>query len=124
MDMKSAYIRGHMAKDNPHKVFDWDKAARLIREARPGVASAGLSQDWEYCGGVIYRDGKPVSREDADVFLASNWATPELDMEGVIQDCWRFEADTPGWDAHTYWPESALAILGGEVGPSDRGGST
>lgn len=96
-------------------VFDWVKAARLIKAAGAKEASAGLSDDWEYTGGDIFKDGKPVKKEDTYVYLASTWATPELSLDGELPiDCFVMESATPGHDAHTYWPEEALAVLRGE----------
>lgn len=113
MDSLSAFAMGQSAKARGAKqmVFDWDKAAQLIRERKPTTAGAGLSGDWEYTGDTIYQDGKPVPAEDAHTYLSSNWATPELEMDGDTVDCWRYEEDAPGWGSDTYWPESALAIL-------------
>jgi hypothetical protein len=105
----SAYARSLAAGGDPHMVFDWDKAAQLIRERQPQRASAGLRGDWEWTGGTIYQDGKPVTNDYT--FLASNWATPELSLDGVVVECWRYQKDAPGWDSDTKWPESALAIL-------------
>lgn len=90
-------------------VFDWDRAARLIRERKPERASAGLRSDWEYTGGTIYEDGKPVM--DDYTYLASTWAVPELDMDGDIVECFRMEHEVPGWNSKTKWPKSALDIL-------------
>lgn len=96
------------------KVFDWDKAARLIAESRPVRAEAGLARDWPSTGGEIWRDGKPVPQDETYTYLASAWATPQLildygDQEDTV-DCWVPETDTE-WGADTYWPESALALV-------------
>ena len=116
MDTLSAFAMGQAHKNDPHRVFDWHKAAELIRDAKPCEASAGLRGDWEYTGGTIYRDGKPVPQEETYVYLASKWAAPQLDMDGEIVECWLSKKDAPeGWDSGTYWPESALAILTGNV---------
>ena len=118
MDTFSAWMRGEAALRSGArvKVFDWNKAARLIRERKPSEAGAGLHSDWEYTGGAIYRDGKPVPKKDTYVYLASNWATPELDLDGEIVDCFFLKGDEghdESWDAGTYWPPSALEILNG-----------
>jgi hypothetical protein len=99
------------ARGEPGKVFDWDKAARRIREEQAFEASAGLSGDWNYTGGCIWSEGKPDT--DSYTYLGSAWATPELDLDGNVEDCYITEAEATkrGWDAHTKWPESALAIL-------------
>ena len=113
MDTLSAYTQAMMAKGQPQRTFDWDKAARLIAERKPKVAEAGLSEDWEWTGGEIYRDGAPVKADDTYVYLSSNWATPALMLDGDKVECWVAEKDAPGWGPKTYWPESALAILKG-----------
>jgi hypothetical protein len=112
MDTFSAFARGEANRGQPMMVFDWDNAARLIRERKPQTASAGLAGDWEYTGGTIYEDGQPVT--DSYTYLSSTWAEPELEMDGVTVECWRVESEVPEWDADTKWPESALAILRAE----------
>ena len=55
-----------------------------------------------------------MPEDDTYVYLASIWATPELDLDGDVVDCFienTPEANPEAWDAKTYWPESALAIL-------------
>lgn len=111
MDTMRAFAMGEANRGKGSMVFDWDKAARLIVEKGATSASAGLSGDWEWTGGEIFEDGKPVPREDTYTYLASTWATPELEIDGDYIDCFRKESETPGWDSGTYWPESALAIL-------------
>lgn len=105
MDTLSAFARGEASRDNELKVFDWAKAAHLIRDRRPDNAAAGLSGDWEWTGGAIWEDGKPVPKDETYTFLASTWAIPELDLDGDVVECWRWQHDVPDWDARTYWPE-------------------
>ena len=93
-------------------LFDWDKAARLIKERKPKCASAGLRSDWEYTGGTIYEDGTPVMGDYT--YLASTWAVPELDMDGDIVECFRMKHEVPGWGSETKWTKSALDILNSE----------
>ena len=110
MNSMMAFARGEASRGQPSMVFDWEKAARLIADNQPQMASAGLSGDWEWTGGVVFEDGQPVT--DSYTYLASTWATPELKMDGVTVECWRFAQDTPGWNFDTKWPPEALAILG------------
>ena len=114
MDTISAFARGQASVGNPVMVFDWHGAAKLIKKSNPHRAAAGLQSDWEYTGGPIFENGKIVSEDDTYVYLASTWATPELEMDGVIQDCYLMMDDSPGWNEHTYWPESAISILSGD----------
>lgn len=113
MDSMLAFAMGEANRSKELKVFDWDKAAQLIKDKKPLSVSAGLSGDWEWTGGEIYTDGKPVPAEDTYVYLASTWATPEIEIDDVRYDCFKMQSETPSWDSGTYWPESALTILNG-----------
>jgi hypothetical protein len=116
MDSLSAFAMGEANRDKEQKVFDWVKAATLIKQRGAKNASAGLRGDWEYTGGEILCDGKPAPIEDTYVYLASTWATPELEIDGGEKvPCYRMASETPGWDCDTYWPVEALEILGGTI---------
>lgn len=112
MDTAKAFIYGEMNRGKEMMVFDWDKAARLIRENNAVNASAGLRGDWEYTGGVIIENGEPVF--DSYTYLASTWAVPELNIEGTIIPCYKMQHEVPKWGSKTKWPKSALSILRGE----------
>lgn len=109
MDTLSAFANRLAAEGNPLRVFDWDKAALLIKSQNPNHVEAGLSGDWEWTGGVIYNNGQPVL--DSYTYLASIWAIPEIEMDGENQDCWKYASETDGWDCGTKWPQSSLDIL-------------
>lgn len=91
------------------KVFDWVKAANLIKEHQPEVAEAGLENDWNYTGGIIYKNGQIV--KDTYTYLASTWATPTLILDDKSFDCYVMESET-NWSSDTKWPEEAVSILG------------
>lgn len=112
MDTASAFAMGAANRNKPMMVFDWHKAAEIIRERKPKVASAGLRGDWDWTGGYIYRKGKPIPQENTYTFLASTWAVPELEIDGELIPCYIMEDDTE-WGSKTYWPESAINILRG-----------
>lgn len=111
MDTMTAFAMGEVNRGKELMVFDWEKAARLIKERNAREASAGLSGDWEYTGGDILQDGKPIPREETYTYLASTWATPELEIDGEIIPCYRMQSETPNWDSDTFWPEEARNIL-------------
>lgn len=90
------------------KVFDWDKAAKILHERDAKNAAAGLREDWGCTCDCILYDGKPYYGLP---FLSSTWATPALMVDGCTIDCWRMEHEVPFWDAHTVWPDSALKIF-------------
>lgn len=104
-----AFGLGEANRGKELMVFDWDKAAQLIKENGFEDAYAGLCDDWEWTGGNIFRDGKP--NYDSCTFLASTWATPEIEIDGITYDCYKMQSETDGWDSDTKWPESALKIL-------------
>jgi len=110
MDSYGAFARALAAKadGSKFKTFDWDKAAEIIVERGVTEASAGLSEDWEWTGGPIFENGKPVAEEDTYVYLTSIWATPELDINGELIDCWKYSEENTEAE---YWPESALNKL-------------
>lgn len=113
MDTMSAFMMGVINRGKEPKVFDWDKAAQILRERKAQYAEAGLLDDWECTGGTILEDGKPV--KNSYTYLASKWATPALELEdGETIECYRMQSEVPIWDAHTRWPKSALAIFNGE----------
>lgn len=93
------------------KVFDWDKAAKIIKERKPKTASAGLAEDWFWTGGTIYKNGRPTKKNYT--YLASSWATPVLRLDGEEIVCYQPKW-YHGWYEYTKWPESALKILNSE----------
>jgi hypothetical protein len=109
MDTISAFVRGEASRGKEQMVFDWDKAARLIIEHKATSARAGLSGDWEWTSGYILTDGMPD--RTSYTFLASTWAIPEIEIDGVIYDCYRMASQSDGWNSETKWPDSAVAIL-------------
>lgn len=111
MDSMSAFVRGEANRGKEQMVFDWHKAATLINEMKPEHVSAGLQSDWEWTGGPIYDNGKPLTQDETYVYLASTWATPEIDLDGEIFDCYKMETKTDGWNSETFWPQSALDML-------------
>lgn len=98
---------------NPYKVFDWDKAARIIKERNPEMALAGLSEDWFWTGGPIWEKGQIFN--EWHPYLKSFWATPVIVLENECSreeiPCWIYDDETV-WDERTFWPESAKKILG------------
>lgn len=94
---------------NPYMVFDWAKAAQIIRDEQPTRVEAGLAGDWGYTGGVIFEDGRIV--EESYTYLSSFWATPQIKVDGEHRDCYIIADDNTEWDAKTKWPAEVRAIL-------------
>ncbi len=92
-------------------VFDWCKAAQLIKEHKSDIVRAGLHGDWDWTGGLIFKDGKPVPEEDTYVYLQSTWATPEIEIDEMVEDCFVTHPEREEWSSKTYWPQIALDIL-------------
>ena len=111
MDTMTAFAMGEANMGREMKVFDWDKAARIIKEKQPKTAHAGLAEDWEYTGGKIYEDGKII--KDDYTYLASTWATPVLILEYEEEiECYVMQSKTK-YRHDTKWPKSAIDILKG-----------
>lgn len=104
-----AFAMGEAHRNREMMVFDWDEAARRIKASGCSEASAGLSGDWEWTGGMIFEDGQPDF--DSYTFLSSTWAVPELEINGEVEPCYKMEHEVPGWGPGTKWPQSALDIL-------------
>ena len=114
MNTMAAFILGAANRGKELRVFDWEKAAKIIVERNPERAEAGLLYDMENTAGCIYENGKPII--DSRTYLASTWATPVIVIEDADDEddeieCYRMESETPGWDAKTKWPKEALSIL-------------
>ena len=103
-------LMGMTFRGKEEMVFDWEKAANMILKYKPKVAMAGLRDDWNSTGGVIYAKEKPLS--STYTYLASTWAVPEIDIDGVRYECYKMEHEVPRWNAKTKWPAVALKILG------------
>ena len=97
---------------NKLKVFDWARAAEILRERGLPDAEAGLQNDMEWTGGSIMRDHKPVPREETYTFLASIWATPILVINDEEISCWKYDDNSHNTAAaETYWPDYAVQAL-------------
>lgn len=112
METVMAFAMGELHKNDPLMVFDWDNAARILADRKPERASAGLANDFEWTGGIIWKDGKPFT--DDYTYLASTWAKPLLVIGDEGIECWRYESEVPEWGIDTKWPQSALRIAGTE----------
>lgn len=109
MDTMMAFAKAQAARKSEQMVFDWNKAARLIKERGAKFVEAGLSGDWEWTGGTIFQNGAPVM--DSYTYLSSNHATPEIDLDGDRFPCYCMQSEQPAFNAETKWPAEALAIL-------------
>jgi len=113
MDTFRLMANAEASRGQEPKVFDWEKAARLIKNSKATNASAGLSGDWSPTCGVIFENGNPSDGKYAP-YLSSTWANPQILIGDCYQDCYRMQSKTPGWDSGTFWPKEALAILKGD----------
>lgn len=111
MDTLSAFARGEANRGKESMVFDWNKAAHLIKERNAKYANAGLEGDWEWTGGNIWDVSKGGIVEDDYTYLSSTWATPEIEIDGETEDCYLMQSQTENWDSETKWPDSAKAII-------------
>lgn len=112
MDTITACNNALKHKNKPVKIFDWVKAAQLIKEHNASYAAAGLQEDWEWTGGMIYEKNEIVPRENTYTYLSSRWATPQLILDNKQYfECYKYQDEVPNWDSYTYWPQEAIDIL-------------
>jgi hypothetical protein len=110
MDTLSAWGMAQLSRGREMKVFDWDKAAKIIKERKPVIAEAGLESDYEWTLGPIYENGKRTP-ERGCTYLISTWATPMLIVDGDEMSCYKMQSEHPEWNDETWWPKSAVEIL-------------
>lgn len=112
METLLAFMQGEVNRGREMKVFDWDAAAKYIKDNNIKNAWAGLSEDWEWTSGQILKGGKPV--KDSGMYLASTWAMPVLVFDDGITEIpmYKMKHETE-YDEDTIWPQRALDILEG-----------
>lgn len=106
MDTMAAFAMGQANRGRELMVFDWNKALALIIEHKAVNASAGLQDDWEWTGDNILKDGIPIL--NASPYLASTWATPEIEINGQLYECYSMQSSVPSWGSDTCWPKEIL----------------
>lgn len=107
--VRAMFFHGQINRHRCDLVFDWEKAARLIREKKPYIAHAGLEDSWEREYRKIYQGGLPVYSE---TFHSPN-KKPVLIMNSSEPiPCCKMEYDTNGMEP---WPREALDILEGKL---------
>lgn len=110
MDILSAIAQSNANRNQELKVFDWDKAAQIIKKEKLYTVYAGLTEDWDYTGGCILING--IIPKHNTAYLSSTWATPVISVDnGIFVECYKMASEVPNWNDETYWPESARRIL-------------
>ena len=86
MDTLSAGIMGMLNRNREQMVFDWDRAAEIVKMASeffkddPDFSvEVALSGDEGNTWGTMYKDGKP-NYDGQPAYLASTWARPKLTL--------------------------------------------
>lgn len=104
------------------KMFDWDKAMKIINLKHIANASIGLAEDWFFTGQQIIKDGEPYYSEESHgdnirYFAFSDWATPCIyDMDkDVAYECWTERTDKDLHDlTHFSWTQDLINKLHGD----------
>ena len=106
MNTLDAYLINHSTPNGHARAFDWARAVKILEERKPDTATAGLSEDMEWTGTIIWKNGKPYREKGDCGFLASRWATPVLICDGAEIECWiPIEDEEIGHYADLRWPE-------------------
>lgn len=112
------FTMGELTRGDEPMVFDWIKAAKIIKERGAKNARAGLEGDWEETEKIILADGKLTT--EPYQHLSSTWATPRLEIDGEIIPCFVMQGEQLDWDSDTFWPEEAKKILFGDIDPEKK----
>lgn len=108
--VKSLFEKGKLSTEYVDMTFDWEKAARLIREKKPHIAYAMLEGSRDRSKHKIYQDGFPVYEDDT---VHSARLRPMIVIDGHLPvPCFKMEYETNGMDV---WPRKALDILEGKA---------
>lgn len=126
MDTATAFIMGQLNRGRIQRVFDWDKALKILEEKKVGYAIAGLESDMEWTSGEILVDGELTN--DSYTFLSSTWATPVIVLKESEDDdhyetieCWCYDTDED--NPHKYGSSSKWQDRHFEEWKKAKGGS-
>lgn len=107
--VRNMFSRGEIDKKRCDMTFDWELAARLIKNAHPFIAHATLEDSWNLVHRVIYQGGFHVYSET----VHSDRKRPMIVIDGGEPiPCFKMEYDTNGMEP---WPKEALEILEGDI---------
>lgn len=119
VDPFDIFVNGFRHEKNERRVFDWNKAARVLRDRDETTCKACIIEDYNETVGFILVDGRPAIDHPLP-YLSSCWGTPCLVFEnGDSMPCWIPQSESPDWTGYTYWPESARNILKGVISVED-----
>lgn len=108
-NFKPNYIRGE------YRVFDWEKAVKIIREKNATEAAAGILEDWMMTAATILENGKPELESGA--YLLSTWGTPAIEIGDELIRCFKTIDDSDKLQSRderwqlSQWPNEALKLL-------------
>ena len=111
MDTIKAIQLAELSSGIENKVFDWVKAANIIKENPNKNWNAGLSCDLEWTGGRIWDADKKNIDNNSYTFLSSNWAIPVIyDDSGLEIECYVKATETE-YGEETRYPKEFMDIL-------------
>lgn len=113
MDPFDIFVNGLRHEKNERRVFDWNKAAQILRDRKTLTCKACIIEDYDETVGSILIDGEPAL-DFKFPYLSSCYGTPCIVFEDCdFVPCWIPQSESPDWTGYTYWPESARCILKG-----------
>lgn len=85
-----------MPKKGAGKMLDFDKAIKLVKENEGKEIYIGLAEDWLYTSGKVKANGRIGYDWDHEgpVCLASRWATPVIEIDDEVIECWKEDDGT------------------------------
>ena len=113
MSFMDGFLVHHELADDGIKYLNWAKAEKICLEHPEAHIKAGLLEDWDCTSGDIFRCGRWVKD---DVYTCSFWATPVLEVDGELVECWshrRSSKSVPKW-----WGRAAVIDSEVQYGPA------
>lgn len=86
------------------KYMDWKKVQQIVNEHPDSVIYAGLMEDWNNTGRLIFAKGEYYN---GNVYGSSVWATPIVDVDGEEIECWTYEKTEEGHSKPSWWGNGA-----------------
>lgn len=95
------------------RVFDWDRAAALIKATGAQTALAGIDKDWLSSSDSIFDDGRARVDSACQAWTENPNMSPCLELDGKRMPCFKemWVSDITVADRRAIWPGRSAEIL-------------
>lgn len=95
------------------RVFDWDRAAALIKATGARTALAGIDKDWVSSSDSIFEDGRARADSACQAWTENPAMSPCLVLDGKRISCYKemWAGDISLADRKAIWPGRSAEAL-------------